>query len=109
MSIGLIALIIAICSFIWNVISSLHSWRASMPAVEIRLRGVWPNIEVTILNRGGSPVLISQVSIIVVYRRHGVKRSGTFPIYIPDSRGNSAALKTSLPFTVQGYHNHQLR
>jgi hypothetical protein len=113
-SISFIALVIALSSLVWNIVSSLHSWRTSTPAVKLRLVGFWPNIDLNVLNKGGSQVSIAQAGVVVRYRLYwrnsrGSSR-GIWAVYIPDGIGGMAgALGTSLPFTLSGYHSHKFK
>ena len=111
MSISLIALIIALVSLIWNIISSLHSWRSSIPSIKLHTKGTWPNIEIDIFNRGGSPVLISGIKVIVRYHTNRNVLTGRYRWWeneVPESGGNmNGTSGPSLPVTLGGYHNQK--
>ena len=68
MTIALSALVIALCSLIWNVVTTAHSWRANTPSIKLDLRTVWPRIEINVRNRGGSPTAVSSTRLIVSYK-----------------------------------------
>lgn len=113
MSIALWALIIALFSLIWNVVTAAHSWRADMPSIKLDLRKAsWYQMEVNLRNRGGSPVAVSRIELIVFYKtRHDQKigwRHRTWTIATPNDLLSPVDISgPGLPFTILGYHNQE--
>lgn len=68
MSIALVALIIATGSLMWQVVSTVYSWKFSKPAIRVEAR---PNLDlahgrslaVNIINTGGSAIGIKEMQV----------------------------------------------
>jgi hypothetical protein len=67
MSIALAALIIALASLMWNVVSTVYSWKFSKPAIAIETTPRWTNekqwVDVNVVNTGGSAVAIKEIMV----------------------------------------------
>lgn len=115
MSIGIAALIIALASLAWNIVSTAYSWKLSKPAVGIvptstsSSKGNW--LDIDIQNRGGAPIAVTQVIIYTEYERWWQRnyslRRGRWRVWLQrkaSRRGVGPNKGPDLPHTVQPYH-----
>lgn len=114
MSIALSALIIALFSLIWNVATALNSWRANKPSIKIDLRDAfWPRIAIGLRNKGGSPIEVTGIDLIVRYIRKlndppNSRRRRRWDLSIPDYKNDMlGASGPQFPFTIAGYHSER--
>lgn len=67
MAISIAALIIALASLMWNVISTAYSWKFSKPAIKIITNARWTRekdwLVVNVVNTGGSAVAIRELQL----------------------------------------------
>ena len=67
MSIALAALIIALASLLWNVVSTVYSWKFSKPAIRIMTNARWTReidwLDVNVVNTGGSAIAIRELNL----------------------------------------------
>lgn len=125
MSIALAALILAVGSLTWNIVSTLYSWKFSRPDIEViaipRMSRDADYLDVEVRNKGGSAIGVTKV--IVYYDFEGwwqrkylpgrywlqLKGSGSGlgPIRGPSGKEDVRLFYT--PFTIQAYHSETWR
>ena len=80
-TVGLAALIIALCSSIWNIIGAVHSWRTSAPLVKVTLTSEhsegYEALGINVRNIGGSPIAV--VAALYVWFEHSMRVPPVFP------------------------------
>src|SRR6266446_330150 len=109
MSIALAAFVIALCSLMWNVVSTLNSWRLSRPLIKLRIgavhpMGSGPSLRVNIMNTAASPVAITSIFIWARWRKGG--RSGRGFDYASTWEGADNHIEgPALPFKIDGRHS----
>jgi hypothetical protein len=109
MSIALAALIIAVCSLIWNIVSTLRSWRLSKPQIKLNVYTVHPvegdpSLRVNVTNTSSSPVAIT--SIFIWAKWQGGGRSGRGFDYALANQDQADHIEgPPIPFTIDGYHS----
>jgi hypothetical protein len=124
MSIALAALIIALASLMWNVVSTAYSWKFSKPAIRIAEGWRFGNGEnwlyIDLYNTGGSSIAVEEIYVFWLFRKGGLYRvPGTLRwrrrIYgssssLPEEDGiNDPAAGPDLPYTIQPYHAQKWR
>jgi hypothetical protein len=117
MTIALVALIVAACSLIWNIVTALHAWRTNMPSIKLDVRNFSSEeLQTNLRNRGGSAIAITKISVIRYMRVKHKKPASPHPIYreywqtiweIPEGHRKDDVEGPSLPFTIAGYHNQE--
>jgi hypothetical protein len=120
MSVALAALVIAVGSLTWNMVSTLYSWKFSRPDIEITpirvLSGKLNYLNVEVRNKGGSPVGVTRVIVNYEFERWWQRKylpgrkwlrpkassSGLGPIRGPSGKEDADLF---CPCTVQAYHS----
>jgi hypothetical protein len=107
-TIGLAALIIALCSFIWNIIDAVHSWRTSAPLVKVTLTSEhsegYEALGINVRNIGGSP--IAAVALYVWFE-HSMRSKRGWELNAgndSDARDDREIIGPLLPVTINGHH-----
>jgi hypothetical protein len=123
MSIALAALIIALASLMWNVVSTAYSWRFSKPAIKI-VEG-WERSQhqnwfvVDVQNRGGSSIAVNEIDVLWDFERERLSKvpgklrwardfSGAGS-GIPKAGVNDPEAGPDFPYTIQPYHAQKWR
>jgi hypothetical protein len=120
MSIALAALIIALASLLWNVVSTAYSWKFNRPAIRIvagpQYQGPTNSLKIDVQNRGGAAIAVTGVAVYweyekwwerVYFQKEGwlarkVSRSGIGATHPGSaSREDGTALRY---VTIQPYH-----
>jgi hypothetical protein len=120
MSIAVAALIIALASLVWNVVSTAYSWKFNRPAVKIvptnliTGRPGWFYIDVQ--NRGGRAIEVKEVILCWIFarwwqRNYSIRR-GRWRVWLrrmPTRSGSLQGSKTNefgpgMPYTIEPYH-----
>src|SRR5215813_10150675 len=106
MALSVVALVIALCSLIWNIISTIYTWAIGRPHIKLSLGSsetgpptvIW--VEINVANTGGSPISVQSVSVRWQYNRRS--RVGSQIRSAPDE--GSGTTGPSLPYTLDAYH-----
>src|SRR5579864_1319590 len=90
MIISIFAIVIALCSLIWNVISAIRSWRLNRPLVKLELsserrlrshlRIVFQDTRdlcIEVQNRGGAPVAVTAINISIEDKEGWISKLGS--------------------------------
>jgi hypothetical protein len=78
MSIALAALIIALASLMWNVVSTVYSWKFAKPTVSIAARPhfsekrMW--LDINVVNTGGSAIGVKMIHVIWWFAKGEARR-----------------------------------
>jgi hypothetical protein len=122
MSIALAALIIALASLLWNVVSTAYSWKFSKPAIRIAARQGFHRgryyLTVDVQNRGGSAIAITQLAVIYSLgkwwrrfyfprRKIWLQRKGPWSARIITPTPEETEYGPRLPYTIQAYHSQK--
>lgn len=113
MTVALAALVIALCSLIWNVIAALHSWRTGIPLVRLTLSAeVSDNYEglgVNVRNIGGSPIAVTSLAVWSQYSRRSKKgwQITSDESYDKDQEERDGISGPLLPITINGHHSER--
>jgi hypothetical protein len=120
MSMALAALIIALASFIWNIISTAYSWKFSKPDVKINANTKWTigegsRLIIDVQNRGGSAIAVETVNVYWWFVRGYGSRQWMRRLFRKHPRyskpralarsTNIPKLGPSFPSTIQAYHS----
>lgn len=116
MSIALAALIIALASLVWNIVS----WKSSRPAIRIEpiVNGLGSGsfLDVDVQNRGGSAIAITSVFVMFEsegwwHRHYSIRRGGLKRLFRRIHIRSGVGYKSDatehgpgLPYTLQPYH-----
>jgi hypothetical protein len=112
MSIALVALVIALASLMWNVVSTAYSWKLNKPAIDIfagpEFEGERDFFAVDVRNTGGSPVGIKEVYVHYTYegwwKRRWLPRRKGWLMWVGTGQGIGVTLEDC---TIQPYHNQK--
>jgi hypothetical protein len=117
MSLALVALIIALASLMWNVVSTVYSWQFSKPVIRVNSNPHWQGGEswfsIEVQNRGGSPIEVTGVFAYYAFQRKWVwsrsrSRIGRLKRSVLGD-AISPASRESVRYTIQAYHAHEWR
>ena len=106
MSLSVIALVIALCSLIWNIISTAYTWAIGKPSVRLTASSKLAEdrtevlLQIAATNIGGSPVGIRNVSLWWQFDRRS--RTGVHIDSTPDA--NVGTYGPALPCTLTANH-----
>jgi hypothetical protein len=106
MTLSIVALIIALCSLIWNIASTTYTWVIGKPHIRIDISShetgtpAGPWLTIIIRNTGGSAVGMRSVSIWWQYGWRS--RIGSMIDSEPDEK--YGAIGPSLPYTLDAHH-----
>jgi hypothetical protein len=111
-TISVIALVIALCSLLWNVVSTSRTWHMNSPRIKMNVSAVHysdsPSLRIEIQNRGGSSIAVMAIYIWSQWDKDG--REGlAFQIRreVAGKKGRSSGVDgPTPPVTVEG-HNAQ--
>lgn len=109
MPVALLALIVALCSLIWNIVSALRSWRISLPLVKIAVSAIngsdGQEAGIDVQNRGGSPVAITSISIWTEWNMRKTDVEGFGISADVHNKQLPGIAGPRLPFTLNGRHS----
>jgi hypothetical protein len=127
MFIALAALIIALASLIWNIISTAYSWKFSRPDVKIVAGPTWTSgegcrLSIDVQNKGGSAIAVEEVHVFWWFARGKARRNPASKPWLrriskrlsryatprPLARGTDIPdLGPDFPCTIQAYHSQE--
>ena len=108
-AISIAALVVALCSLMWNVTSTWRTWRMNSPLVKMKITVVYysdsPSLRIEVQNNGGSSIGISAIYIWSQLDDNGQGDLG-FQIRreVAGKRGRISGVKGPIPpVTVDGH------
>lgn len=126
MTLALAALIIALASLLWNIISTVYSWKFSKPAIRIVASPRWTGDEewlvIDVQNIGGSAIAVKEVDIFWWFvkgraRNNPMRGARLRKLYRRITRDykprpiarsvNDPEIGPSLPHTIQPYNSQE--
>jgi hypothetical protein len=81
-----------------------------MPSIRLDLyHARWPEMEINVRNKGGSPVALASIQMTISFVRENVKPGNyTWILKFPDRNGDMIGTSgPALPFTIPGYHSQK--